>query len=408
MHSPFSTRTVVLVGILAVVLPAISRIISSPFTLILVSPLILLILSIVYLLLNVYAGWYLDIHRTPTRNYLHTAARPFAFSTPAAWQAVLTRSKWSQNTPKTLPPLYPDSHEVSDALNDIVTMAIRDFVSSWYSDISESPAFPIAVSSIIHSSLQQINERAAEIDLSALVVKRILPKVTAHIEQFRQSEVALRGAGLERRLTQSEELDLLLASRYVSKATKLHPAVENLSTTFTRQTEEMHLRQLVDKALPFILPPKERNSKALCIVVREIVTCSVLFPVVEMVADPDFWNKMIDQWVRESLLMSCLISNIKLLGWSCHTPAVSVKKDPTQQSSYHLLLDSSSPKCGMFWNPSCLVKSVEWRPRALPPGILKELQFAQMHDSSSRSCAASATPLHYLTHAALRMTSQEK
>jgi sorting nexin-25 len=396
----------VLVGILAVVLPAIFRIISSPFTLVLVSPLILFILSIVYLLLNIYAGWYLDIHRTPTRNYLHNAARPFAFSTPAAWQAVLTRSQWSQNTPKTLPPLYPDSHELSDALNDIVTMAIRDFVSSWYSDISESPAFPIAVSSIIHSSLQQLNQRAAAIDLSALVVKRILPKVTAHIEQFRQSEVALRGARLERRLTQSEELDLLLASRYVSKAIKLHPAVENLSTTFTRQTEEMHLRQLVDKALPFILPSRERNSKALCIVVREIVTCSVLFPIVEMVADPDFWNRMIDQWVRESLLISCLISNIKVLGWSCHTPAVSFKNYPTQQSSYYLLLDSSSLKCGMFWNPNCLVRSAEWPPQAqLPLGIRKESQSAQMPDSSSHSCAASTTPLPYLTHAALRTTS---
>lgn len=358
MHSPFSIRTVVLVGILAVVLPAIFRIISSPFTLVLVSPLILFILSIVYLLLNIYAGWYLDIHRTPTRNYLQNAARPFAFSTPAAWQAVLTRSQWSQNTPKTLPPLYPDSHEISDALNDIVTMAIRDFVSSWYSDISESPAFPIAVSSIIHSSLQQINQRAAAIDLSALVVKRILPKVTAHIEQFRQSEVALRGAGLERRLTQSEELDLLLASRYVSKTIKLHPAIENLSTTFTRQTEEMHLRQLVDRALPFILPSKERNSKALCIVIREIVTCSVLFPVVEMVADPDFWNKMIDQWVRKSLLMLCLISNVKVLGWSCYTSTVSFENYPIQQF-LSFAVDSSSLKCGMSWNPSCLVRSAE-------------------------------------------------
>ncbi|KDR85721.1 hypothetical protein GALMADRAFT_234777 [Galerina marginata CBS 339.88] len=311
MHNPFSTRVVVFVGILAVVLPVISRIVSSPFTLLLISPLLLFILAIGYLLLTIYLGWYLDSRRPPPRNYLHHAARPFAFSTPAAWQAVLTRSQWSQNTPKRLPPLYPDSLEVSDALNDIVTKVIRDFVSSWYKDLSSSPAFPIAVSSVIHASLQQINDRAASIDLAALVVKRILPKVTAHIDQFRQSEVALRGAGLERSLTQSEELDLLLASRYASKGFKLHPAVENLSTTFTRQTEEMHIRQLVDKALPYILPPKERNSKALKIVVREIATCSVLFPILEMVADPDFWNKMIDQVAGAAIHQQQLISKVR-------------------------------------------------------------------------------------------------
>jgi sorting nexin-25 len=176
-------------------------------------------------------------------------------------------------------------------------MIIRDFVSSWYKDLSSSPAFPIAVSSVVHASLQQLISRASAIDISALVVKRILPRVTTHIEQFRHSEVALRGAGLERSLTQSEELDILLASRYANKGGKLHAAVENLSTTFTRQTEEMHLRQLVEKALPLILPPKESKSKAIRLVVREILTCTVFFPVVEMIADPDFWNRMIDQVV---------------------------------------------------------------------------------------------------------------
>ncbi|KAH9486274.1 Sorting nexin-12 [Psilocybe cubensis] len=306
-----STGIVVFVGILAVVLPIISRIVSSPFILLLISPFLLSALAIVYLLLNVYLGWYLDTRRTHSHNHLHKAARPFAFSTPAAWEAVLTRSQWSQNTPKTLSPLYPDSLEVSDALNDIVSKVIRDFVSSWYKDLSTSPAFPIAVSSVIHASLEQINRRASHIDLSALVVKRILPKVTAHIDQFRQSEVALRGAGLERSLTQSEELDLLLASRYASKGIKLHPAVENLSTTFTRQTEEMHIRQLVDRALPYILPPKERSSKGLRIVVREIVTCSVLFPVMEMVSDPDFWNRTIDQVAGAAIHQQQLISKVR-------------------------------------------------------------------------------------------------
>ncbi|KAG6865774.1 hypothetical protein C0991_011971 [Blastosporella zonata] len=156
----------------------------------------------------------------------------------------------------------------------------------------------MAVSSVLHDSLERILDRASTIDLSVLLVKRILPKITAHIEQYRQSEVALRGAGLERKLTQSEELDLLLASRYTGKGGKLHPAIENLSTTFTKQTEEIHLRQLVEKALPHILPDVESRSQALKVVVREIMVCSVLQPVMDMVSDPDFWNRCIDQVVR--------------------------------------------------------------------------------------------------------------
>jgi len=297
MPGLFSKRVVVSVVILAVVLPVISRVFSSPLLLLLLSPFILIIFAISYLLLSIYLGWYLDSQRTLSPNYLRNASRPFHFSTPAAWQAVITRSQWSQNTPKTLPPLYPDSSELSEALNDIISLIIRDFVNNWYSQLSSSPAFPIAVNSVVHASMQQVISRASTIDLPSLVVKRILPKVTAHIDQFRESEVALRGARLERRLTQSEELDLLLASRYANKRGKIHQAVENLSTTFTRQTEEAHLRQLIDKALPFVLPPKERNSKVLKVVAREILACSVLYPILEMVTDPDFWNRLIDEVV---------------------------------------------------------------------------------------------------------------
>lgn len=143
----------------------------------------------------------------------------------------------------------------------------------------------MAVSSVLHESLQRVLDRAAGIDISVLVVKRILPKVTVHIEQFRQSEVALRGAGLERKLTQSEALDLLLANKYSGKGGKLHPAIENLSTTFTKQTEEMHLRQLVEAALPYFLPDTELRSSALKLVVREIVVCSVFLPVMDESSD---------------------------------------------------------------------------------------------------------------------------
>ncbi|KAJ6575421.1 PhoX domain-containing protein [Mycena capillaripes] len=312
LFTAFSGQTVIFVAVLAVVLPAIFRIVSNPFTLLLVSPFVLGLLGIAFLVLNVLVSHLLDAKGPSARKNLHYAARPFVFSSPAAWQAVLTRSQWSQDSPQSFPPLVPNAPVLSGAINDILIMIVRDFVLVWYKDLSTSPSFPMAVSSVLHKSLENVLDRAAGIDLSELVVKRILPKVTAHIEQFRQSEVALRGAGLERRLTQSEELDLLLASRYTSKGGgKLHPSVDNLSTTFTKQTEEAHLRQLVEKALPFVLPEKEGRSRVLKLVVREIVACAVLYPVMEMVSDPDFWNKAIDQVAGAAIHEQKLITKVR-------------------------------------------------------------------------------------------------
>ena len=298
------TRTVIFVGVVAVILPLIFRILSSPVALLIFSPLLIILSGLTFFLLNIYFAYVLDTRRTHLENRLKQTARPFSFSTPAAWQAVLTRSPWSQTIQHTYPPLYPASAEVSDAIEDIINKVIRDFLWSWYQNISSSPAFPTAVSSVIHSAMEHLLDRLASIDASALLVKRILPKITDHIEQFRQSEVSVRGAGLEKQFTQSEELDLMLASRYASKGSgKLHPAIENLSTTFTKQTEEMHLRQLVEKALPAVLPERDSKSRAVNIVVRELVACCVLYPVMQMVTDPDFWNRSIDQLVSQKRTM---------------------------------------------------------------------------------------------------------
>ncbi|TFY56091.1 hypothetical protein EVJ58_g7849 [Rhodofomes roseus] len=295
-----------------IALPTAARIASSPLALVLCLPFLLVLAVLGFLVLNVALGYLLDSSRPPVPNALPHAARPLAFSTPAAWQAVLTRSQWSHKAPQSLPPLCPDSPVISAALNDILIMIVRDFVLVWYRNISASPSFPTAVSSILHSSIEQLLARVETLDLSALIVKRIVPKVTAHIEQFRQSEVALRGAELERRLTQSEELDLLLASRYAGRGGgKLHRAVDNLSSTFTRQTEENHLRELIDKALPTILPEKEAKSQAVRHVVREIVACAVLYPIMDMVADPDFWNRSIDSVAGAAIRQQRLVSKVR-------------------------------------------------------------------------------------------------
>ncbi|KAK2461433.1 hypothetical protein APHAL10511_005896 [Amanita phalloides] len=307
-----SASAVVLVGVLSILLPFAFRILSSPWLLLAFSPLLLASLLLIFLVFFVYLGHALDSTWRLPRPNLPDAARPLAFSTPAAWQALTTRSQWSLTEHITLSPLVPQALQLSKVLNDLISLVVRDFVQSWYREISSSPSFPQAVTVLIHRSLQRLIDRAGAVDAPAFLVRRIAPKITAHIEQFRQSEMALRGADLERRLTQSDELDILLANKYAGGGSgKLHPAIENLSTTFTRQTEEAHLRLLVDRMLPYMLSEKDAKSKVLTIVVREIIACTVLYPVMDMVSDPDFWNQAIDRVAGAAIHQQKLISKIR-------------------------------------------------------------------------------------------------
>ncbi|KAI0001884.1 hypothetical protein BJV77DRAFT_970081 [Russula vinacea] len=258
-----NVTSVVLVAVLAISIPFLIRLASSPLTILLLSPFLLLLLPTTFLLLTLVLGYVLDTSLPPQPSRSPSAAHPLAFSTPAAWQAVLIRSQWSHRPPQSLPPLCPESPMISSAINEVLILIVRDFVLTWYRNISSSRHSPLQV------------------------------------------EIALRGAGLERRLTESEELDMLLASRYASKGGKLHPAIDNLSSSFTKQAEENHLRSLLDRILPLILPANEARSKALCVVVREITACSILYPLMDMLTDPDFWNCTIHQFnIRPRNLLS--------------------------------------------------------------------------------------------------------
>ncbi|KZV88000.1 hypothetical protein EXIGLDRAFT_651692 [Exidia glandulosa HHB12029] len=308
MDSKTVTRASV-IAIIALLVPMGFKL--SAVTVLLLSPLILLGLVFAFIAANLALGYYADRargFRNPPNPLAH-AARPLAFSTPAAWQAVQTRSQWSASS-VVLPPLVPSYPRVSLALNGILSWIIRDFVWVWYRAISSHTAFPSTVERTIHTSLSALATRAEKLDLPALVVRRVLPLITAHIEHFRQSEVALRGTGLERHLTHSEELDLLLASRYAGRG-KLHPAVDNLASMVTKQGEDAHMRRLVDRALPLLVPQQELQSTAVRIVAREIVACAVFGPIVEMLSDPDFWNRIIDQTATAAIRQQKLISRVR-------------------------------------------------------------------------------------------------
>ncbi|QRV97765.1 sorting nexin-12 [Ceratobasidium sp. AG-Ba] len=303
-------QTLAYLVVLLTCLPFVARFAFSPITLMLLSPLLLIIGLLVFVCSGVIVALFAEWLRPqkPKSNNLRAASRSLTFATPAAWQANLTRIQWS--TQEDLPPIKQCSPDTSALAHEILNLIVRDFVLAWYSKLSDSPAFPNALRRTINETLQNVITRAIQLDLPTLVVRRVLPKITAHVEKFRQSEESLRGAALERRVSDSDELDILLASRYIGKG-KLHPAVANLSSLATRPTEDLYLRNLFDKVLPLVLPPADAQSRSVCIVAREILGCAILRPIIDMMSDPDFWNQAIDKVASAAIREQKLVTKIR-------------------------------------------------------------------------------------------------
>lgn len=194
--------------------------------------------------------------------------------------------------------LYPESAKVSAALDQVLSYMMRDFVDSWYSGISKNPAFPNEVDRAIRLALLSIKDQLTKLDLAETLTTRLVPILTAHFRDFYDAERSVRGKKLNRSVTESEELDLAIASKY--REGKLHPAA-TLSFSDIKTAQQDYLRKTVLKILPKVLPENLLESRAVATIIREIVACAVLFPVMQMMSDPDTWNQLMENYGRTML-----------------------------------------------------------------------------------------------------------
>lgn len=222
--------------------------------------------------------------------------RGAAFLDPAAWKREVAALRARQTYEK--PALYPESARVSAALNQVLSYVIRDFVHSWYSSISNNPAFSNEVDKALRHALLGIRDRLTSLDLAETLTTRLVPIMTAHFRDFYDAERSVRGKKLNRSVTESEELDLAIASKY--RDGKLHPAA-TLSFSDNRTAQQDYLRKTVFKILPKVLPENLLASRAVAIIIKEIVACAVLFPVMQMLSDPDTWNQLMENYGRTML-----------------------------------------------------------------------------------------------------------
>ncbi|PBP20692.1 hypothetical protein BUE80_DR008561 [Diplocarpon rosae] len=195
-------------------------------------------------------------------------------------------------------PLFAESALVSDALDGLLELIVRDFVNSWYANISKNPVFTNEVDKTIRLALACLRDELITIDITEVVTTRLVPILTAHFRDFYEAERAIRGKNLNRSVTESEELDLAIAAKY--RDGNLHPAA-SLAYSDTKLVQQDYLRTLTKALLPRLLPETVIASGAVGVLINELVTCAVFSPVMQLVSDPDTWNQVMEGYGRSML-----------------------------------------------------------------------------------------------------------
>jgi sorting nexin-25 len=219
-----------------------------------------------------------------------------AFLAPNNWRREV--DNYRKNAVYEPSSLHPQSFVVSEGIDELLRLASRDFISSWYRNISRSPVFVHEIDKALRIALANLRDRISSEDLVSIIVSRIVPILTTHLKEFDRAERAVRGRNLTRNVTESEELDLAIAGKY--REGRLHPAVA-VSFSDQKSLQQGHIRKIVVGLLPQLLPRNLLNSRAVSVLIREIVACAVLFPVVTLLSDPDTWNQLIETYGRTAL-----------------------------------------------------------------------------------------------------------
>ncbi|KAF2800870.1 hypothetical protein K505DRAFT_320118 [Melanomma pulvis-pyrius CBS 109.77] len=222
--------------------------------------------------------------------------RHVAFLAPAKWKA--EREALTKRTMYDMEPLYGPSFLISDSIDVLVGLILRDFVKGWYGNISKSPTFVNEVDRAVRAALGDIRDRILAVDMVETVVSRMIPLITDHLKASYEAERVVRGRKLSRSVTESEELDLAIAAKY--KDGRLHPAA-SMAYADTKSIQQQHLRSIVARLLPKVMPRNMTTSPAVNVLIKEIVACAILAPVMQMLADPDTWNQLMEGYGRTLL-----------------------------------------------------------------------------------------------------------
>jgi sorting nexin-25 len=234
--------------------------------------------------------------RTRSGKYKNVKNVSVAFITPRHWRKeVLNARKIARYRPR---PLYPQSFVVSEAIDELLSLVNRQFVTSWYHNITPNPTFANDIDRVTRVALDNLRERLLAEDFISLIVSRIFPILTAHLREFDIAERSVRGKNLNRNVTESEELDLAIANKF--REGRLHPAV-GLSASDQKIVQQEYLRKIAVGMLSQLFPESVLKSRIVSVLIREIIACAVLLPIVNALSDPDTWNQLTEAYGRTAL-----------------------------------------------------------------------------------------------------------
>ncbi|XP_059830361.1 sorting nexin-25 isoform X1 [Hypanus sabinus] len=160
------------------------------------------------------------------------------------------------------------SHNMDKALKEVFDYSYRDYILSWYANISKDEGHLYQMlSEDFWEMAKQLRTRLSNIDIVKVVCNDVVRTVLTHFCDLKAAN------------SRQEEQQ--------PKPFPLHPCLKSF------KDEDQFLRKCSRVLVLCLLTSKDVSSRSLRIVLAEILAMKVLKPMVELLSDPDYINRML-------------------------------------------------------------------------------------------------------------------
>uniref|UniRef100_H2ZXY4 Sorting nexin 19 n=1 Tax=Latimeria chalumnae TaxID=7897 RepID=H2ZXY4_LATCH len=183
-------------------------------------------------------------------------------------------------------PKSPDSEEqLEKEIGCTITKIIRDFVSSWYKTVSREPEFEEEVKWAMHYMAKELQRRIEKVDRK-LLAQNLLNLCGCHLKTYTEMKESIADLDKKALCVDPKAWGKQLWKVY-SERTSPHPALQSPTM------EVNYARGMVDMLLHVLVPKPHLETRTGRFVVRELITCNVLLPLITKMSDPDCINLII-------------------------------------------------------------------------------------------------------------------
>ncbi|XP_033979724.1 sorting nexin-14-like isoform X2 [Trematomus bernacchii] len=174
--------------------------------------------------------------------------------------------------------------KVDASAAEVFELVLENFVYPWYRDITDDDACVDELRMTFRFFASVLVRRAQKVDVPAVFADKVMKAGMKHIEIIAKAHRKVQSVeGLQQAALDEFGADLHIALR-------------------SRKDELLYLRKLTEMLFPYVMPPKATDCRSLSLLLREVMSGSVMLPTMDFMADPDTVNLMVLIFVDDTPL----------------------------------------------------------------------------------------------------------